>query len=127
MYRSILEGMACDIRMITEAMIKPLPENLVQRIHCIGGESQNRMLMQIKAAVLKHPLQRLNTTEAVSLGAALLGGMGAGLFKILEEALGGLKYGAESIEPEPDREIVSEPIFPGNEEKALPRAIEVPL
>ena len=40
-------------------------------------------------------------TEAVSLGAALLGGMGAGLFKNLEEALGGLKYGAETIEPDP--------------------------
>ena len=101
MYRSILEGMACDIRMITEAMIKPLPENSVQRIHCIGGESQNRMLMQIKAAVLKRPLQRLNMIEAVSLGAALLGGIGAGLFKNLEEALGGLKYGTETIEPDP--------------------------
>ena len=29
------------------------------------------------------------------------GGIGAGLFKNLEEALGGLKYGAETIEPDP--------------------------
>ena len=58
-------------------------------------------MMQIKAAILNRPLQRLNMTEAVSLGAALLGGMGAGLFKNLEEALGGLKYGAETIEPDP--------------------------
>ena len=101
MYRSILEGMACDIRMITEAMIKPLPENSVQRIHCTGGESQNRMLMQIKSAVLNRPLQRLQMTEAVSLGAALLGGIGAGLFKNLEEALAGLSYGADTVEPDP--------------------------
>jgi sugar (pentulose or hexulose) kinase len=66
--------------MITEAMIKPLPENSVQRIHCIGGESQNRMLMQIKAAVLKPSITTLEYDGRLSaLELPLLGWDGSGV------------------------------------------------
>ena len=101
MYRAVLEGMACDVRMIAEGMMRPAEVVPIERIHCIGGESRNGLLMQIKAAVMNRPLQRLDTTEAVSLGAALLGGLGARLFADWEEALRGLHRGGETIEPDP--------------------------
>jgi xylulokinase len=97
LYRSILEGMACDVRMIIEGMSRFTEVPEIQAIHCFGGESRNPLLMQIKASVMKRSLTRLDMTEAVCLGAALLGGIGAGIYRNLGEALAGLKFGSEGV------------------------------
>ena len=102
LYRSMLEGMACDVRMIIEGMSRFTEVPEFQTIHCFGGESRNRLLMQIKASVMKRSLTRLDMTEAVSLGAALLGGIGAAIYRNLEEALAGLKFSSEDISPHPE-------------------------
>ena len=39
------------------------------------------VLMQIKSSVMNRSLARLDITEAVSLGSAMLGGIGAGIFR----------------------------------------------
>ena len=68
------------------------------------GHHQSKIatvLMQIKSSVMNRSLARLDITEAVSLGAAMLGGIGAGIFRDILEALEGLKYGQEEILPEP--------------------------
>ena len=101
LYRAMLEGMACDVRMIVEGMQELLEIPLIERIHCFGGESRNALLMQIKSSVMNRSLARLDITEAVSLGAAMLGGIGAGIFRDILEALEGLKYAQEEILPEP--------------------------
>jgi xylulokinase len=59
------------------------------------------VLMQIKSSVMNRSLARLDITEVVSLAAAMLGGIGAGIFRDILEALEGLKYGQEEILPEP--------------------------
>jgi xylulokinase len=59
------------------------------------------VLMQIKSSVMNRSLARLDITEAASLGSAILGGIGAGIFRDILEALEGLKYGQEEILPEP--------------------------
>jgi xylulokinase len=46
---------------------------------------------------MKRSLTRLDMTEAVCLGAALLGGIGAGIYRNLGEALAGLKFGSEGV------------------------------
>ena len=51
-YRSILEGMACNVRMIVEGMMQYPEFPTLSRIHCFGGESQNPLLLKIKASVL---------------------------------------------------------------------------
>lgn len=101
LYRAMLEGMACDVRMIVEGMQELLEIPRIERIHCFGGESRNALLMQIKSSVMNRSLARLDIIEAVSLGGAMLGGIGAGIFRDILEALEGLKYGQEEILPEP--------------------------
>ena len=101
LYRAMLEGMACDVRMIVEGMQELLEIPRIERIHCFGGESRNALLMQIKSSVMNRSLARLDITEVVSLAAAMLGGIGAGIFRDILEALEGLKYGQEEILPEP--------------------------
>ena len=99
-YKAILEGMACNVRMIVEGMMKYPQFPKLKRIHCFGGSSQNRLLMQIKASVLNKTLTRLDITESVSLGAAILGGIGAGLFPNFDEALSSIEIGSEEFIPQ---------------------------
>ena len=99
LYRAMLEGMACDVRMIIEGMMHHPDIPTVKKIKCFGGESRNHLYMQIKASVMNRTLTKLDMTEAVSLGAAILGGIGAGTFRNLEEALASLNVGSETFKP----------------------------
>ena len=72
----------------------------LSKIHCFGGESQNPLLLKIKASVLNRPLVRLDITESVSLGAAILGAIGAGLYQDFDDALGQIKMNSEEISPQ---------------------------
>jgi ribulose kinase len=48
LYRSILEGMACDVRMIIEGMSRFTEVPEIHTIHCFGGESRNPLLILIR-------------------------------------------------------------------------------
>jgi len=100
LYRSMLEGMAFDVKMIVEGIsqLKKAPE--IENIHCFGGESRNDLLMKIKASVLNRALTKMDMPETVSLGAAILGGIGAGIFTNLQEAINGLRFNTYGILPQ---------------------------
>lgn len=53
----------------------------------IGGSTRNRLFMEEKARILKRNLYINRVEEAVTLGAALLGGIGAGIFRDYGEAV----------------------------------------
>ena len=100
LYRSILEGMAFDVRMIVEGISKINEETEIENIHCFGGESKNDLLMKIKASVSNRTLTKMDMPETVSLGAAILGGIGAGIFANFHEALKGLSFNTFEIAPQ---------------------------
>jgi xylulokinase len=66
----------------------------------IGGGSRNALLLQIKANAFAHPLIVIDEPEATALGAALLGGVGAGLYRDFDEALAGLDRREYLVEPD---------------------------
>ncbi len=80
MFRAVLEGLAFEARAIADAMgtVAGLPP--FEKILTIGGSLQNSLLTQIKADVYAFPIKVNPVREAVSLGAALLAGLGCGLF-----------------------------------------------
>ena len=100
LYRSILEGMAFDVKMIVDGIIQLKEETEIENIHCFGGESRNDLLMKIKASISNRSLTKMDMPETVSLGAAILGGVGAGIFANLQEALGGLHFNTCEITPQ---------------------------
>ena len=61
------------------------------RILAIGGSTRNHLLMRLKATVYGLPLEVLDLPDTTCLGAALLGGLAAGVFADLDEARGGLR------------------------------------
>ena len=80
MFRAVLEGLAFEARAIADAMVNVAGLPRFEKILTIGGSLQNAFLTQIKADVYSFPIKVNPVREAVSLGAALLAGLGCGLF-----------------------------------------------
>jgi xylulokinase len=80
MFRALLEGLAFEARAIADAMVTVAGLPPFQKILTIGSSLQNRLLTQIKADVYGSPVNVNPVREAVSLGAALLAGLGCGVF-----------------------------------------------
>jgi xylulokinase len=97
--RALLEGLAFCLRDNLEAfysldLLQSQPE-----IIAIGGAARARELMQIKAEITGCRIRVPWITEAVAAGAALLAGMGAGIFTSGEEAAASLRYTETIYEP----------------------------
>jgi xylulokinase len=84
--RSIMEAIACVIRRNIEVL-----EDMkikVNEIRALGGGARSKVWNQIIADLTKRPvLTTLHDEDAACLGAAILSGKAAGLFKNLEEAV----------------------------------------
>jgi len=82
--RALLESVAYMIRRNLEILEELGVE--VSEIRAIGGGSRSELWNQIKADVTGKPLVTLQTAETACLGAAILAGVGAGLFPSLRSA-----------------------------------------
>jgi xylulokinase len=70
------------------------------RIRLISGGARNPLLVAIKANAFGRPVTVVDVTEATALGAALLGGVAAGLWPTLEGALSALDRREHVVEPD---------------------------
>ncbi|HJV91140.1 MAG TPA: glycerol kinase GlpK [Holophagaceae bacterium] len=77
--RAALEGIAHAQADILEAMAEELGGPLTE-LRVDGGAAANDLLMQLQADLLGIPLLRPKLLETTALGAALLAGLGVGLF-----------------------------------------------
>lgn len=96
--RAVLEGLAFAFREILETVGAQSAE-----VRAIGGGTRNRLLMQLKATTLGRALVRVELAEATSLGAALLSGVGAGLFPDAATAAASVELATETVEPDHER------------------------
>lgn len=84
--RATLEAMALQNAEILVSMQKDLGQNL-KNLKVDGGATQNNMLMQIQADYLNTKVIRPLLIETTSIGAALLAGLGCGIWKNQKELL----------------------------------------
>lgn len=82
--RAVLEGIALQNVDILHAMENDFGAPL-QVLKVDGGASQNNLLMQMQADFLGKPIVRPAMVETTALGAALLAGLGAGIFSDLDD------------------------------------------
>lgn len=101
LYRAVLEGLAYESRQMLDGMLADTDGPAVSRARAIGGLTRNRLLMAIKASVFDRPITVVEMAESTGLGAAILGGLAAGVFPDLKTALGGLVCDEVTIEPDP--------------------------
>lgn len=99
--RAILEGLTYEqafcIQLLNEANVE------INRIRAIGGGSRSERWMQIKADITGLPISVIHTSEAASLGVAMLAGCATGVYSSLEEAAAQLIKVRKTFYPRPDR------------------------
>lgn len=102
MYRAVLEGVAMEAKQLLDSLgsVAPLPD--VASIRAVGGNTRNRLLLEIKASVHEMPIEYSLMPEATSFGAALLGGMAAGLFTNFAAASARGVGDTAIVQPNPD-------------------------
>jgi len=103
LFRSVLEGLAFDCRNSLEPLLAHSGVTGLRDIYAIGGGIRNRLLMRIKATVLNHTIIVVGVEEATALGAAVLGGLAAGVYADVPAALQQLRYTQTPIEPVADQ------------------------
>ena len=79
MYRAVLEGVTMNLRVILDAFRDQ--GTRIEAMRLIGGGASGRIWNQIMADIYGMPVQGLTILEeATSMGAALVGGVGVGLY-----------------------------------------------
>ena len=99
LFRAVLEGLAYETRHSLESVLAYPGMAALRHTYAIGGVTRNSLLMKIKATVLNQPVIVVDVAEATTLGAAILGGVGAGVYPDVSAALTGLSYQQTAIEP----------------------------
>jgi len=82
--RSVLEGVAFALKDSLELMKDKSVK--IKEIRMIGGGAKSRIWQQILADILNEKINLLNVEEGPAFGAALIAGVGVGLYKSFTEA-----------------------------------------
>ena len=85
MTRSVLEGVAFGLRDSME-LVKGSGLGKINQVRVSGGGSRSALWRQILADTMACELVTVNVTEGASYGAALLAGVGAGLWPTVNDA-----------------------------------------
>jgi xylulokinase len=97
--RAVMEGVALEVQdILTRAQDYDLA---VESIRVGGGASRSPLWTQIQANIYGRPVQLLKEVETSALGAAILGGVGAGVFSGTDEGIDAMVEVTQTIDPEP--------------------------
>jgi xylulokinase len=99
--RSIIEGISYQSHQIVRAFERNMSVTS-DDIVAIGGPTNNELLMQTKADLIGKPVRVPEVEESVPLGAAILAGIGAGVYQGEEEAFGQVNREGKLYRPVPE-------------------------
>jgi xylulokinase len=97
--RALMEGVAFGLRDSLD-LIAALGEIPISG-RVSGGGARSELWLRIVASTLEIPLQRVAVDEGAAFGAAILGGVAAGLWDAVGEAVAATVKAGETIEPVP--------------------------
>lgn len=102
LFRGLLESLAFWTRQNLEEM-QSITSRPLESMSLIGGVTRIRLLSQLKADVMNRAVRIPGVPEAAATGAALLAGLGCGIFDSPAQAVDSLRYESEIVAPDPDR------------------------
>ena len=117
--RSILEGVAFSMRHVMDT-IEDIGNISVKSIHIAGGGARNDVWNQIKADVMNRKIIRPKVLDTTSLGAAMLGGIGVGVYSSYAEAAELTVKFEKQFAPNPETHEIYEKAY-SNFREAYPR------
>ncbi len=97
--RAVLEGCAYALRDIVDRLDALGLGHGEVRI--VGGGARDDLWAAIKADVLGRPVRRVLTEEATAVGAAMVAGVGAGVFARFRGGIGCRAAGSDDHRPRP--------------------------
>jgi xylulokinase len=106
MARSVLEGVAYGLRDSLELM-RSMGLQITQ-VRASGGGARSALWRQILADVFDSEIVLTNMTEGAAFGAALLAGVGTGIYRDVAEACAATVQLTDHVEPDPDRGVYAE-------------------
>jgi xylulokinase len=98
--RAILEGVAFSLR-DTFTLFDEM-KVAVNRIRLGGGGARSSLWRQIQADVYGHEVEIVEAEEGAAYGAAILAGVGAGVWKSVDQACAAVVRVAKTVQPQPD-------------------------
>jgi len=104
LFRGLLESLAFWLRHNLDALTA-LTGQGAEEVVLLGGATRLALLSQLKADVLGRPVVLPELPEATATGAALLAGLGTGLFRSAGEAVASLRYGRQTLAADPSRQV----------------------
>ncbi len=108
--RAVLEGVGFNLRIILDAFL--IQGIDIKEIRLIGGGGKSKFWANILANIFERDILRMETSEeATSLGSAIAGGVGVGIFQSLKVAKEIVRI-KERIIPEESKITVYRRIFP---------------
>ncbi|MCH7721666.1 MAG: xylulokinase [Planctomycetes bacterium] len=98
--RAVMEGVAYGLRDSLE-LIGGLRLEM-REVRVSGGGARSRLWRQILADVFDAPIVTMDVSEGAAFGAALLAGVGGGVFDSIGHACGAVLHATGRLEPGPD-------------------------
>ena len=94
--RAFMEGITMEQKDILNTMSEEL---VINDVRVIGGAAKSNIWNQIQADMYNMPVKTLRTPDSPVLGAAMLGGIGIGLFKDVDEATDAMVFIEKRYDP----------------------------
>lgn len=110
MTRAVLEGVSFGLK-DSFALIQNAGLGEIRQVRASGGGTKSALWRQILASVLGAELATVNTTEGAAFGAALLAGVGAGMWGNVLEACAAAVRVTESIPSNPSLVEAYQPAY----------------
>jgi xylulokinase len=101
MTRAVMEGVVLEIRDMFEQWTSAGLS--IRSLRIGGGATRSKLWNQIQADVYGRPVETLRVGESAVLGAAILGGVGTGVFASIEEGVAAMVRVTDRLEPDPQR------------------------
>lgn len=97
-----LEAIAFQVKAVLDAMAKDFGSP-IESLRVDGGAAANNLLLQIQADVTENDVVRAKVLESTGFGAALLAGLGSGIFSSMDE-LRNLNPAEQTFRPSSSRQ-----------------------
>lgn len=85
LYLAVLEAVALEYGLYVGVIRRLYPQLKLRELRVTGGGERSRLWNRIKAETLDMPIARVGRSEGAPMGAAILAGVGAGLFRDVRE------------------------------------------
>ncbi len=109
MYRSLLEGLSLEVRRMLQAL-RERAGDVRDRVALGGGGAASALWTQMLADVLGCPIRPASEAETVSLGAAVLAGVGVGRWR-LDEGVEAMVRTRDAVPPRPNERALYERLY----------------